>query len=333
MEWVETTAKTIDEAKDAALDQLGIDHDEAEFVIVEEPRQGLFRQVRGVARVRARVAPRTPRAKTERRGRRTKGGGRDGGGPEKASPDEATARTGGNRGRRGGGRAGSSDKAETQPETTDGSAAEAVDEPGALAAPSSPNDGRTKSSRSRNDRGPRSGRGPSSGRTTASDPSTEEEHAMPMTLDQQVASAESFLTGLLGAFGLDGQVETNRVDDDNAELNIVGEDLGILIGPRGQTLNAIQELTRISLQQKAAGSWEGHVHVDVSGYRGQRRAALARFVAGIAADVIESGTAKALEPMSASDRKAVHDVVNDIDGVHTTSEGTEPRRWVKIVPD
>jgi spoIIIJ-associated protein len=333
MEWVETTAKTIDEAKDAALDQLGIDHDEAEFVIVEEPRQGLFRQVRGVARVRARVAPRTPRAKTERRSRRPKGGGRDGGGSEEASTGETNARSGGNRGRRGGGRAGSDGKVGSQPETTDGGVGEAIDAPDSPAATSDSNNGRTKSSRSRNDRGPRSGRGSSSGRTTASDPSTEEDHAMPMTLDQQVASAEAFLTGLLGAFGLDGQVETNRVDDDNAELNIVGEDLGILIGPRGQTLNAIQELTRISLQQKAAGSWEGHVHVDVSGYRGQRRAALARFVAGIAADVLESGTAKALEPMSASDRKAVHDVVNDIDGVHTTSEGTEPRRWVKIVPD
>ena len=154
-----------------------------------------------------------------------------------------------------------------------------------------------------------------------------------MTLDQQVESAEAFLGGLLTAFGLEGQVETDRVDDDNAELNIVGGDLGILIGPRGQTLNAIQELTRISLQQKAAGSWEGHVHVDVSGYRGQRRAALARFVGDVAKNVIESGTAKALEPMSASDRKAVHDVLNDIEGVHTTSEGTEPRRWVKIVPD
>lgn len=156
---------------------------------------------------------------------------------------------------------------------------------------------------------------------------------MPMTLDQQVESAESFLTGLLAAFGLDGQVEIDRVDDDNAELNIVGSDLGILIGPRGQTLNAIQELTRISLQQKAAGSWQGHVHVDVSGYRGQRREALARFVANVANDVLSSGTAKALEPMSASDRKAVHDAVNGIEGVHTTSEGTEPRRWVKIVPD
>ncbi len=61
--------------------------------------------------------------------------------------------------------------------------------------------------------------------------------------------------------------------------------------------------------------------------------ALGRFVEQVAADVLESGNAKALEPMSASDRKAVHDKVNEIDGVHTTSEGVDPRRWVKIVPD
>ena len=322
MEWVETTAKTVEEAKDAALDQLGIDQDEAEFVVVEEPKQGLFRQVRGVARVRARVAPRTPRAKTERRTRRPKGGGRDGG-PERSSSGDAKSRRGGGRGGK--------DKADAQTETPTDDASDASSE-----SPT-PTPGRgedqSRSSRGRNDRPSRGGRGSDAGRASTSAQPTEEEHAMPMTLDKQVESAEAFLTGLLTAFGLDGQVETNRVDDDNAELNVVGSDLGILIGPRGQTLNAIQELTRISLQQKAGGSWEGHVHVDVSGYRGQRRAALARFVSGIAADVLESGSAKALEPMSASDRKAVHDVVNDIDGVHTTSEGTEPRRWVKIVPD
>ena len=322
MEWVETTAKTVEEAKDAALDQLGIDHDEAEFVIVEEPKQGLFRQVRGVARIRARVAPRTPRAKTERRTRRPKGGSGEGG-TGKASDGDTKSRRGGGRKSEG--------PADSQPERASEAGPDDASTTTDAAAGRSGN--RSKSSRSRNDRGPRPGRASQSDRATASDQSTEEDHAMPMTLDQQVESAEAFLGGLLTAFGLEGQVETDRVDDDNAELNIVGGDLGILIGPRGQTLNAIQELTRISLQQKAAGSWGGHVHVDVSGYRGQRRAALARFVGDVAKNVIESGTAKALEPMSASDRKAVHDVVNDIEGVHTTSEGTEPRRWVKIVPD
>src|SRR4051812_1962592 len=70
MEWVETTARTVAEAKDSALDQLGVDEQEAEFEVLEEPRAGLFGRVRGEARVRARVAPKQPRPKVERSGRR-----------------------------------------------------------------------------------------------------------------------------------------------------------------------------------------------------------------------------------------------------------------------
>src|ERR1700736_5633542 len=70
MEWVETTGRTIEEAKDTALDQLGVDEDDAEFEIVEEPRLGLFGRLRAEARVRARVRPTTPRPKEDRRDRR-----------------------------------------------------------------------------------------------------------------------------------------------------------------------------------------------------------------------------------------------------------------------
>ena len=74
MEWVETTGKSVEQAKEAALDQLGIHEDEAEFEVMEEPRPGLFGRMRGDARVRARVAPKAPRAKQERRERRRKSG-------------------------------------------------------------------------------------------------------------------------------------------------------------------------------------------------------------------------------------------------------------------
>ena len=88
MEWVETTGKTVDDAKDLALDQLGVDEQDAEFEIVEEPRTGLFGRLRGEARVRARVRPTQPRPKLDRRDRkgrpnrggnaRAKGARRDG---------------------------------------------------------------------------------------------------------------------------------------------------------------------------------------------------------------------------------------------------------------
>ena len=75
MEWVETTGRTVEEAKDAALDQLGADEQEAEFEVLEEPKSGLFGRLRQEARVRARVRPTRPRPKVERRDRRRKSGG------------------------------------------------------------------------------------------------------------------------------------------------------------------------------------------------------------------------------------------------------------------
>src|SRR5436305_14540240 len=70
MEWVETTGKTLEEAKDAALDQLGVAEDDAEFEVVEDAKLGLFGRVRSEARVRARVRPTAPRPKDDRRDRR-----------------------------------------------------------------------------------------------------------------------------------------------------------------------------------------------------------------------------------------------------------------------
>src|SRR3954454_23445938 len=70
MEWVEFTARTLQEAKDLALDRLGVASEDAEFEVLEEPKPGLFGRLRGEARVRARVRPTAPRPKVERRGRR-----------------------------------------------------------------------------------------------------------------------------------------------------------------------------------------------------------------------------------------------------------------------
>src|SRR5579863_5263228 len=89
MEWVETTGRTIEEAKDAALDQLGVDETDAEFVMVSEPRAGLFGRMRGEARVRARVRPTSPRPKrtrTRRQGEQREGGARRGGSSGRGGP-------------------------------------------------------------------------------------------------------------------------------------------------------------------------------------------------------------------------------------------------------
>lgn len=153
-------------------------------------------------------------------------------------------------------------------------------------------------------------------------------------LAEQGEVVRGFLVDLLDAFGLDGQVTAATVaEDDAVELAVTGGDLGLLIGPKGATLQAIQELSRSVLQRQLPGESHARVRVDVSGYRARRREALEGFVRTVAEDVRSSGVQKALEPMSPPDRKVVHDTVNDIDGVHTISEGEDARRRVVIIPD
>lgn len=153
-----------------------------------------------------------------------------------------------------------------------------------------------------------------------------------MTLDEHVATVETFVTGLVEAFGLTGTIEVVEVDDETREVRVVGDELGLLIGPRGLTLQAVHELARTVVFRAAPDGQEGRVRIDIGGYRERRRAALERFAITVAETVREAGRAKALEPMSAPDRKIVHDVINDIDGVRTTSEGEEPRRRVVVHP-
>ena len=157
-----------------------------------------------------------------------------------------------------------------------------------------------------------------------------------MTETELVSQGEvvrGFLTDLLDAFALDGDVAVTPAEEGAVELSVTGSDLGLLIGPKGQTLQAIQELARTFLQRQLSGETHARVRVDVAGYRERRREALARFTRQIAEDVKRSGVQKALEPMSPPDRKVVHDTVNEIDGVATVSEGEDERRRVVILPE
>lgn len=153
-----------------------------------------------------------------------------------------------------------------------------------------------------------------------------------VSLDEQIEVVEEFLEGLLDAFGAEGDIATEKVDEENAEVRVEGDDLGLLIGPKGQTLNAVQDLARTVVQRRLSGSLEGRVRVDVGGYRQRRRAALERFATQVAEDVLASGNQKVLEPMNPADRKVVHDTINEIEGVTTISEGEEPRRRVVVQP-
>jgi spoIIIJ-associated protein len=276
MEWVETTGRTVEEAKDAALDQLGVDEEDAEFEVMEEPRHGLFGRLRTEARVRARVRPNRPRPKEDRRDRRRR--------------NRATART----------------QTPGDDRPSDGP----PDGPPAQPAPSPP----------RQAPAPRADLKPEGAKMDQDVP-----------LSEQAEVATDFLEGLLAAFRAEGEVAVHEVDDETVELAITGADLGLLIGPSGSTLTAIQEITRTVVQRQTGGR-NGRLLVDVGGYRQKRKEALTRFTESVAAQVRETGVSKALEPMHAADRKVVHDTVNGLEGVRTTSEGEEPRRRVVISP-
>lgn len=154
----------------------------------------------------------------------------------------------------------------------------------------------------------------------------------PVSVAEQADIISEFLTGLLEALSVEGKLVRNQIDDDTIEIGVEGDDLGPLIGPKGQTLNAVHELSRTVLQRRATGRHEGRVRIDIGGYRHRRAEALARFVQAQAADVVEQGVARALEPMNAVDRKVVHDTINEIEGVSTISEGQDPNRRVVLVP-
>jgi spoIIIJ-associated protein len=152
-----------------------------------------------------------------------------------------------------------------------------------------------------------------------------------MTLEEQGEIGRAFVAGLLSEFGMEGSVETRLLDEDTVEIAATGEDLGILVGPRGSTLAALQDLTRAVVQRQCPSRTD-RILVDVAGYRERRSAALKRFSVQIAEEVLASGQEKALEAMSPADRKAVHDAVNELSGVVTRSEGEDPNRHIVIAP-
>jgi spoIIIJ-associated protein len=157
-----------------------------------------------------------------------------------------------------------------------------------------------------------------------------DEDVEPATVAEVGEAASGFVRGLVEAFGVDASTSVAELDEDTLEVRVEGADLGLLVGPKGATLGAVQELTRTVTSRLEPGGRNVRVHVDVAGYRARRREALERFTRQVAESVLESGKATALEPMNAADRKVIHDTANAIDGIRTTSEGEEPRRRVVL---
>lgn len=149
-------------------------------------------------------------------------------------------------------------------------------------------------------------------------------------LDEEADVAADFLEGLLDAMDLPGDLQI-RILDDAAIVEVVEGDSGSLIGRRGQTLEAIQELARCSLQREFQR--RTRVRLDVEGYRERRIEKLLDKADEVIDDVLANGGSERLEPMDVFERKAVHELVATVDGVASRSVGREPGRRVVIEAD
>lgn len=305
MEWVETTAKTIDEAKDRALDQLGVAADEAEFEVLEEPKSGLFGRVRGEARVRARVRPTAVRPKQDRRNRARGKSKRDGNDGAKRSPQgDATSPP---------------ESAAVEQEAADTTNSNEESGPRRDSAKSGKQPGRQRSKSN-------------TSKQTENKVSDDQANETPSVSPQEVGDAAvTFMSGLADAFGAEAST-TLDIDGTDLDVRLAGDELGLMVGPGGRTLTAVQDLARVASQRRL-GDHDTRLRIDVAGYRERRRVALEKFTRTVADQVLDSGSAKALEPMSSADRKVVHDTVVGIDGVTSSSQGDDPGRRVVITPE
>lgn len=305
MEWVETTAKTIEAAREAALDQLGVAADEAEFDVLEEPRPGLFGRVRGEARLRARVRPAQVRPKQERRRR--------------GRADAAT---------------------QTDVDTTPRDVADTDDGGPASSRKQGAQSGTKSGTSSGTNSGTKSGSAtkPKPSRRPAATPRNDQESNMSnderpestVTPQEVGAAAVAFMEGLTSSFGAEATVDVT-IDGIELDVKVHGSELGLLVGPGGRTLNAVQDLARVAAQRRL-GDHETRLRIDVAGYRERREAALGAFARDIAEQVRASGTARSLEPMTSADRKVIHDVLGEEDGVASRSVGEDPDRRIIVEP-
>lgn len=145
-------------------------------------------------------------------------------------------------------------------------------------------------------------------------------------------TAIDFLEGLLIRFGVEAQVECSVCpEEESIRLNLVGQNMGSVIGRRGDTLDAIQYLTNIVANKNEEKRW--HLVLDTENYRAKRQATLERLAVNTAQKALRYKRSMALEPMNPQERRIIHSALQDYEGVSTHSVGVEPNRKVIVVPE
>jgi len=147
-------------------------------------------------------------------------------------------------------------------------------------------------------------------------------------LEQESEIAADYVEGLLDVADLDGDIDMD-VEGDRALVSVVGATLQELVGPRGEVLEALQELTRLAVHRQTGV--RTRIMLDVGGYRAKRRMELTALGRDAAEDVSRTGVARRLDPMTPFERKIIHDAVAAA-GLQSESEGEEPNRRVVVLP-
>jgi spoIIIJ-associated protein len=151
----------------------------------------------------------------------------------------------------------------------------------------------------------------------------------PQMVEEDTERAGDFLEGLLDALDVDGDI-TTWVDEVGGHIDLEGADLDVLVGSNGETLDALQELTRLAVLRQSKR--RVRLLIDINGFRARQREQLTAMVQAKVKEVIQTREDHEFQPMTPAERKVVHDAVAAMEGVRTESLGEEPNRRVVIRP-
>ncbi len=315
LKWIETTGRSEEDAISAALFQLGLDRDDVSIEVIERAKSGFLGFGSNPAKVRVSYeeengvpcAKKTlfeeeedlssaPAAPVE----------------EKPVEVEETVLT-------------ASPKEEKEP-------AAPVEEETILAA--KPGMTPPKNNRSRSERREKPRRPKNENRLQAGDEviigTVPHAASAPVNLtpaaedDQRAVQIRTFLTGLMEHLNVQASPEIFVTDEGNYKVILQGQNLGAIIGRRGETLDAIQQLTSYSVNRGL--SKRVRIHVDAEGYRAKREESLQRLAVKVAGKVVKYRKNMTLEPMNAYERHVIHTALQDYPNVTTYSTGVEPNR-------
>ena len=316
-----TTGKTIDDAVEAALAQLGLTRDDVSYQVISLPKSGFF----GIGAVPAKVqmtyeAPDLKPAKPEKKEEPK---------ADAAPKAEAAPRIALSSASRSKPKADAAPrtekkpvekKPEPKPEVKAAPAPKAEPKPEAPKAAPAP-----KAEKKPVEKKERAPKAPKAETAPKTEPKREYVPAAPGSNEEKI---EQFIAGLLENMGSKAVPHCWAESENSYRVELTGEGLGFLIGRRGETLDAIQHLANYAVNR----SVDGHVRINVDAecYREKREDSLRRYARKKAQQVLKNRRRTTLEPMNAYERHVIHAALQDMDNITTHSTGTEPNRRVVI---